>query len=62
MIEIKKTKEPNELLQYRMQKFASYTDMPSKRYIKKSIISSRTERFLRVIFRSCLRTFLSRVK
>ena len=38
MIEIKKTKEPNELLQYRMQKFASYTDMPSD--VKKKVMDN----------------------
>ena len=38
MIEIKKTKEPNELLQYRMQKFASYADLPSD--VKKKVMDS----------------------
>lgn len=41
MIEIKKSKEPNELLTYRLQEYASYKDMPSD--IKEVVLDSLME-------------------
>lgn len=41
MIEIKKIKEPNELLTYRLQEYSSYTDMPSE--IKAVVLESLME-------------------
>ena len=41
MIEIKKSKEPKELLTYRLQEYSSYGDMPHD--IKEIVISSLME-------------------
>ena len=41
MIEIKKSKEPNELLTYRLQEYSSYKDMPSD--IKAIVLESLME-------------------
>lgn len=43
MIEIKKGKEPKELLRYRKQEYASYSDMPSdlKRKVIQSLLSEQ---------------------